>query len=181
MDAREAEPPPEQDVELRRLVDWLPDVQRHLISRTVFGGDFLSQAARELGLPKRVARFQRDEGLAQLKLWLTEGGAPKGEPPVRTEQLFEVSVQCTVETEYARCKQPAVDGELCAFHLETINTNVTPDPDYERAVVEGRREPIQARLSESEMTALISGRYRGDGRRLDQFCVHDPMEMGDWT
>lgn len=182
MDLREAQDPAEQDVELRRLVDWLPDAQRHLVSRTYFGGCFLSQAAREIGLPKRMARNQRDAGLAQLHVWLTEGGAPEGEPPpMKQEAMFEPSVQCTVETEDAYCKQPAVDGELCAAHLEWLNAGITPDPDYERSVMEGDREPIQARLTVAEMDSLIGGRYRGDGRRLDQYTVFDPMEQGDWT
>jgi hypothetical protein len=181
MDARAAGDPPEQDPELRRLVDWLPPVQRHLVSRTFFGGMFLAHAAREVGLPKRMARNQRDAGLAQLKLWLTEGDVPEGEPEVGQEFVFLDSVDCTVETVYGRCKQPAVDGELCAAHLEWLNAGITPDPQYERDVVEGRKTPVQAILSLAEMDSLISGRYRGDGRRLDIYTVFDPMERGDWT
>lgn len=30
-------------------------------------------------------------------------------------------------------------------------------------------------LSDSEAEALINGRYRGDGRRIDQYTTHDPL------
>jgi hypothetical protein len=195
--------PDAQDVELRRLVDLLPPVQRHLINRTFFGGTFLSVAARELGLEKRAARTLRDEGLAQLKEWLED---PPDEDPPLEESLADDPLiwRCAyTHSEWGDCQQPAMVGDIvCAFHAEFGEArHPSPPPvrqartetmrarsgqqqvddSYERAVIEGRIQPVQARLTKSEMDSLIGGRYRGDGRRLDIYTVADPIEMGDWT
>lgn len=178
MDDREAQTPVVQDPELRRLVDLLPPAQRHLISRTFFGGSYLSVAARELGLDKRTARSLRDEGLAQLKEWLED--PPEEDPPLEDSCPFEDPLvwRCSVETEWGPCQQPArLEGNLCAAHAEWINSGITPDRGYERQVVLGLKEPIQSRLSQSEMDAVVGGRYRGDGRHLDIYTSHDPLEF----
>jgi hypothetical protein len=50
-----------------------------------------------------------------------------------------------------------------------------PDQFYERKVVEGRITPSWDSMSGPEMDAVLNGRYRGDGRRIDQYIVDDPM------
>lgn len=50
-----------------------------------------------------------------------------------------------------------------------------PDQFYERKVAEGRITPSWDSMSEPEMDAVLNGRYRGDGRRIDQYIVDDPM------
>lgn len=37
---------------------------------------------------------------------------------------------------------------------------ITPTPDW---------------MSDSELNAIVNGRYRGDGRRIDQYVAGDPM------
>jgi hypothetical protein len=39
----------------------------------------------------------------------------------------------------------------------------------------GLTEPTWDWMSESEADALLNGRYRGDGRRLDQWIAGDPL------
>lgn len=175
-DDRAAEPAPVQDPELRRLVDLLPEKHRHILERVYFGGVFLSVAARELGLDKRAARTVKEEALAMLREWMTEG-PPEADPDrVEDPDLCVILVGlCQTETEWGQCQQPALEGGLCAAHLEWIEGGVSPDTSYHQAVVEGRREPIQARLEQSEMDALVYGRYRGDGRRLDAYTTYDPL------
>lgn len=50
-----------------------------------------------------------------------------------------------------------------------------PDPYYEEKVVRGLIAPTWDWMSESEGAALLNGRYRGDGRRLDQWVTADPI------
>ncbi len=49
--------------------------------------------------------------------------------------------------------------------------NVVPDATYERKIVEGRTTPTWDYVTTSEAHALLNGRYRGDGRRIDQFVL----------
>lgn len=175
-------PDPEvQDVELRRMVDLLEPVTRHLIERTIFGCAPLNHAAAEIGLTRVKAERLIALGLAQLKVWL-ENGAPEANDPsssgtiVRSEVLTTKAPNCSFPSEWGRCMQPSLpDDDLCVFHLEVTELGTTPDPAYHRAVVLGEKQPIQAFLSRSEMEALINGRYRGDGRRLDAYVTADPI------
>jgi hypothetical protein len=50
-------------------------------------------------------------------------------------------------------------------------------------VVRGLIEPTWTYLSPAEMETCVNGRYRGDGRRLDQFVSDDPLliELSDPT
>lgn len=58
-----------------------------------------------------------------------------------------------------------------------------PDQFYERKVVEGKITPSWDSMSRAEMDTLLNGRYRGDGRRIDQYIVDDPMmiSLTDYT
>jgi hypothetical protein len=51
----------------------------------------------------------------------------------------------------------------------------SPDQYYERKVVLGEITPTWDELSRSEAEAVLNGRYRGDGRRLDQWVTGDPL------
>ena len=107
---------------------------------------------------------------------------------------------CSRTTQWGRCQQPpstsSGDG-LCTFHeqwaaIEAAQpapapgrrrvgsgswfaTASRPDPYYERKVVLGLTEPVADYLSETEAQAVLNGRYRGDGRRIDQYVSHDPL------
>lgn len=53
----------------------------------------------------------------------------------------------------------------------------TPDPYYEEKVVRGLLTPTWEYLSPAEAEAVLNGRYRGDGRRIDQYVVDDPLGL----
>lgn len=50
-----------------------------------------------------------------------------------------------------------------------------PDRTYERKIVEGLLQPTFDWMSDEEAEVLLSGRYRGDGRRLDQWITGDAI------
>jgi hypothetical protein len=52
---------------------------------------------------------------------------------------------------------------------------VQPDAYYERKVALGLTTPTWDWMSESEAEMTLNGRYRGDGRRLDQWVTGDPL------
>ena len=58
----------------------------------------------------------------------------------------------------------------------------TPDRFYEEKICRGLLQPTFDYLTDSEAEATVNGRYRGDGRRLDQFVDGDPMDIDmSWT
>jgi hypothetical protein len=59
--------------------------------------------------------------------------------------------------------------------LKWSQQGTTPDRYYHQKVVMGLTEPTWDWMSESEADALLNGRYRGDGRRLDQWIAGDPL------
>lgn len=94
--------------------------------------------------------------------------------------------QCSKITRWGQCQQPAwaqraIDRAfadqhgLCRSHEEWRLRNVVPDPYYERKIVEGLTTPTFSYVSDAEAHALLNGRYRGDGRRVDQYIVGDPL------
>jgi len=52
---------------------------------------------------------------------------------------------------------------------------VTPEVFYEEKIVKAWTVPTFDYLSDSEANALLNGRYRGDGRRVDQYVIDDPL------
>jgi hypothetical protein len=50
-----------------------------------------------------------------------------------------------------------------------------PDEYYERKVVKGEITPTWDELTQSEAETILNGRYRGDGRRLDQWIAGEPL------
>lgn len=60
---------------------------------------------------------------------------------------------------------------MCSAHLRWDLHGQTPDPYYERKVVEGLVEPTWDWMSDAEAHALLNGRYKGDGRRIDQWTL----------
>lgn len=67
---------PFRDDRLRELVDRLPESQRMLVSLTFFGQKSLAEAGKELKI-KNPAPL-RDQALAQLRQWLSDGSADDG-------------------------------------------------------------------------------------------------------
>jgi hypothetical protein len=56
-----------------------------------------------------------------------------------------------------------------------VDLGVKPDAYYERKIALGLTTPTWDWMSESEAEAVINGRYRGDGRRLDQWVSAEPL------
>jgi len=133
-DELESPEKPEQDVELRRLVDCLPPDERHMVSRTSFGGSSVRVAAEEIELPPYRGERVLRRGLDRLRGWLTEPGtAPKRDPGIRRGRTTKVK---------------------------------------------GKRTRAWETLDESALETTMTGRYRGDGRRLDSYT---PYETEGWT
>lgn len=68
---------------------------------------------------------------------------------------------------------------MCLAHLNWQIRGTTPDQFYERKVVLGLIEPTWDWMSDAEASALLNGRYRGDGRRLDQWVTADPLGVDE--
>jgi hypothetical protein len=51
------------------------------------------------------------------------------------------------------------------------------DEYYHRKVCEGTLTITDSYLRASEIKALTSGRYRGDGRRTDRWVIEEPIDM----
>lgn len=82
--------------------------------------------------------------------------------------------RCRRKTEWGRCQQTAITT-LCSAHQHWLDLGVTPDVYYERKIALGLTTPTWDWMSESEAEAVINGRYRGDGRRLDQWVSAEPL------
>lgn len=163
----------ERDDELRELVDALPATQRHLVSRVYFGGDPLRTAANETNVSIAVAERLLREALEKMKSWLEADRRPSAGGQRRSGPRTDAK-RCGTTTRWGRCAQPAVGAAgMCAAHEEWGREGIIPDENYHRRVVLGEVEPIQAKLSATEISATMNGRYRGDGRRLDAYVTHE--------
>jgi len=85
-------------------------------------------------------------------------------------------VLCKKKTRWGRCQQQQADGDKwCSTHRHFADTDRTPDEYWMEKVVTGKITPTRDWMSESELHAIINGRYRGDGRRIDQYITGDPL------
>lgn len=173
-DLWEQQEAPERDENLRRMVDALAPEEAHMVSRVYFGQATIAMAGKELKLTRSKAETILNRGLKHLQIWIEQDYQAPSRPLGLNEVDVEVA-QCGEETEWGRCQQPQQEAGLCAAHLEWVGRNVWPDPAYERDVVLGVRVPIQAVLSVAEMEAVLNGRLRGDGRRIDAYVAGEPL------
>ncbi|MBA3403979.1 MAG: sigma-70 family RNA polymerase sigma factor [Gemmatimonadaceae bacterium] len=165
---------PYRDEGLRELVDRLPAAERHVVERVHFGQSTLRQAAIDAGISPAQASHMLARGLEILKGWLTDPDtAPTVAPKVQVQRRVVKEGRCGQPTPFGKCKQVVTSG-LCGLHAEMRDRDIRPDPEYHRKVVSGEKEPIQSKLSATEMESTINGRYKGDGRRLDQW-VTEPL------
>ena len=81
------------------------------------------------------------------------------------------STTCSFETEFGPCQQRPFRGgfKWCSFHIRMETEGFRPDRHYHRKLVSGLLEPTDHYISEVEMQALMDGRARNDGRRLDHW------------
>ena len=56
-----------------------------------------------------------------------------------------------------------------------VRGTTSPDRYYHEKIVKGLTVPTWDWMTESEANAVLNGRYRGDGRRLDQYVTGDPL------
>lgn len=85
-------------------------------------------------------------------------------------------MRCKKKTEWGRCAQPVLgDGVLCTVHSYFRSRGEPPDRYWHEKIVKGLITPTVDWMKPSELHAIINGRYRGDGRRVDQYVVGDPL------
>jgi hypothetical protein len=51
----------------------------------------------------------------------------------------------------------------------------TPNRYYHEKVATGKITPGELVFTEHEIHAMLNGRYRGDGRRIDQYVLPEPL------
>jgi len=86
--------------------------------------------------------------------------------------------QCSKITPWGQCRQPSWASSttgLCRSHETWTTLGKTPDKNYHEKIARGLLEPTWAYMSDAEIDATVNGRYRGDGRRLDQYIIDDPL------
>lgn len=78
---------------------------------------------------------------------------------------------------WGKCKQPPLlDDLLCSSHrFWDDHPEARIDGYYHEKIVKGITTPTWDWMSETEAHATINGRYRGDGRRIDQWTNPEPM------
>ena len=64
---------------------------------------------------------------------------------------------------------------MCTVHRFFLESGREPDRYWHEKVVNGWITPTVDWMNESEMNAVVNGRYRGDGRRIDQYIAGDPL------
>lgn len=81
--------------------------------------------------------------------------------------------KCTKRTPWGRCCQPPLPSSekgLCESHQTWLERGTTPDRYYEEKIAKGLQTPVSQTLAPAEIEAMLNGRYRGDGRRIDVYC-----------
>lgn len=86
-------------------------------------------------------------------------------------------MRCRKRTEWGQCTQTCVYGEdfFCLAHRQLQRSGRTPDRYWHEKLVKGLITPTIEWMNSSELNAVINGRYRGDGRRIDQYVTGDPL------
>ena len=86
-------------------------------------------------------------------------------------------MRCKKRTEWGKCAQQAQrDDFFCPVHRYFQDRRTQPPDRYwHEKVVKGLITPTVSWMKPSELHAIINGRYRGDGRRVDQYVVGDPL------
>lgn len=62
----------------------------------------------------------------------------------------------------------------CSYHA---HVHEHEDPYYARKIVLGLVQPAATYMSPSELHAVVAGRYRGDGRRIDRYVLFDSLDI----
>ena len=96
----------------------------------------------------------------------TTGSVGPSRPSVKT---------CKVRSQGVKCRQPSWRDGLCSAHWNWKELGTKPDPSYERKVMTRLITPTWDWMTDSESRAVLNGRYRGDGRRIDQWVLHEPV------
>ena len=84
--------------------------------------------------------------------------------------------RCRKKTEFGRCHQDIlVAGVFCTAHRHFADTGRIPDKYWHEKLVKGLIVPTTDWMTASELHAVLNGRYRGDGRRIDPYIAGDPL------
>lgn len=84
---------------------------------------------------------------------------------------------CSYRSPWGQCQQPRPEGgRHCLFHREMLRIGNVPDAYYHEKVCRGLLTPAVVLLKDDETRAMMTGRAHGDGRRLDAYCMDDPLE-----
>jgi hypothetical protein len=84
--------------------------------------------------------------------------------------------RCSKRTEWGRCAQRAdEDHKWCRWHRRFEHRTRLPDRYWHEKLVRGLITPTDSWMSPAELEAVLNGRYRGDGRRIDDYVVGDPL------
>lgn len=87
---------------------------------------------------------------------------------------------CSKITPWGRCRQQSsTASDLCIAHLAWSLRDREPDRYYEEKVARGLLVPTWDYLTTAEAHAVLNGRYRGDGRRIDQYITDDPLYIDE--
>ena len=157
-----------QDVALRQLVDGLAGPGRHMVSAVYFGSATLTEASAGIGVSRATGRRILDEALELLGEWLAGVSVPPAEEPYDSVPLEERPFCTYVLAGVGTCLQHVKADGLCSFHVFQSETGIVPEPGWHERLVRGGRN-LYDHHTETELEALVNGRYRGDGRRIDQF------------
>ena len=86
-------------------------------------------------------------------------------------------MRCRKRTEWGQCAQEVNhdDDFFCAAHRQLQTSGRPVDRYWHEKLVKGLIVSTVEWMSASELNAIINGRYRGDGRRIDQFVTGDPL------
>lgn len=66
------------------------------------------------------------------------------------------------------------DGGPCLYHQVEHEHE---DRYYHEKIVKGLVQPAGSYLTRSQLHAVVSGRYRGDGRKVDAYVLYDPLDI----
>lgn len=176
MDAQAAPKQGVRDEVLREQVDWLPELEQHMVSRVYFGGATVVEAAEEAGVSLADGKKAVKNGIELLRqdlAYAPDAGGPRV-PKAKKERVR----RCRRKTEWGQCMQAAHDDDtMCTIHRYFWVTGKRPDRYWHEKVAKGLIVPTVDWMTESEMEAVINGRYRGDGRRIDQYVAGDPLML----
>lgn len=63
---------------------------------------------------------------------------------------------------------------MCSYHQVERTSH---DRSYHEKIARNLLQPADSYLSATELDACMKGRYKGDGRRTDNYVLPDPLDI----